>query len=279
MKDYQKHESCKEKAAGSCHECGKLLCCCCCPPHPIPGPPGPPGPQGRPGPPGRPGTTGSIGPQGPQGIQGADGVTGPQGPQGIQGVTGTDGVTGPQGPQGIQGVTGADGATGPQGQQGVTGPTGTCECVQPYMNANIMGTQIIQSGDPVTFPDSVGSPTNYYGEGVDYDGGDTFTITIAGIYSLTCVLSLAEGNPPGSTFYVEYSNNPVAGTANMGASGQIVLTRVGYFPEGATIRIINGSSHTVTIQNAPENGASTGHFSLFKFADLSVDRLIPPSDI
>lgn len=139
------------------------------------------------------------------------------------------------------------------------------------MNANIIGTQNIASGAAVVFPAESETPTHYYGEGVDYDGTDTFTITITGLYSLTCVLSLDEGNQPDNTFLVELNgSHPVSGTANMGTCGQITLTRVGHLSEGTTIRIVNGSDHTVTLNNATANAASTGHFSLFKFADAGV---------
>jgi len=138
------------------------------------------------------------------------------------------------------------------------------------MNANILGTQQIASGDAVQFPDEAETPAHYYGEGIDYNGTDTFTITITGIYSLTCVLSLEDGNPPDNTFYVELNGSPVAGTANMGASGQITLTRVGMFTAGTEIRIVNGSGHPVIIKNAIGNPSSTGHLSLFRFAHEGV---------
>ena len=229
---------------------------------------GPQGPTGRPGLPGRPGATGHTG---PQGIRGEAGETGPQGIQGEAGSTGPQGIQGATGSAGPQGIQGEAGETGPQGIQGITGPTGPQHIAQPFMNANILGVQNIGHGEAVTFPEDSSSPAHYYGEGIDYNGVDTFTITIAGLYSLTCVLSLDEGNQHGSTFYVELNgSSATAGTANMGTCGQIVLTRVGYFAAGTTLRIVNGSSHTITIANSSANVASSGHLALFKFADAGV---------
>ena len=280
-----KHEK-KGHCPESCHECGKLLCCCCCPPiKGATGPTGPTGPQGRPGIPGLPGRTGATGSQGLQGPQGIQGETGPQGATGASGrpgptgSTGRPGSTGPQGirgetgPQGIQGETGAQGiqgGTGPQGIQGETGPPGPQQISQPFMNANIIGVQHVDNGYAVTFPQIGDTPANYYGEGVEYNGTDTFTITMTGLYSLTCVLSLADNNQSDNTFYVELNGSPVAGTANMGASGQITLTRVGMFTAGTEIRIVNGSGHPVIIKNAIGNPSSTGHLSLFRFAHEGV---------
>jgi hypothetical protein len=140
------------------------------------------------------------------------------------------------------------------------------------MNSNILGVQSIQRNGAVTFPPIASTPADYYGEGIDYNGSDTFKILQDGLYSLTCVLSLAAGNPAGSTFYVELNRaSPVAGTANMGTGGQIVLTRVGFFAAGTTLRIVNGSQHTVTLENSPANHSSTGHLSLFRFADGGVN--------
>jgi len=115
------------------------------------------------------------------------------------------------------------------------------------------------------------SPQQYYAEGIDYDGVETFTITMPGLYSLTCVLSLAAGNPPDNYFYIEINHtSPVAGASNLGTTGQIVLTRVGYFAAGTALRIVNGSNHTGTIANASGSTSSTGHLSLFRFADDGV---------
>ncbi|MCL2397441.1 MAG: hypothetical protein FWC93_05175 [Defluviitaleaceae bacterium] len=142
--------------------------------------------------------------------------------------------------------------------------------MQNFANSNIVGTQDVHSGDAVVFP-PLSQTGDYYVNGIEYDGIDTFTITRAGLYSLTCVLSLDNGNPPDNTFYVELNGtSPVAGTANLGNDGQIVLTRVGNFAADTAIRIVNGSNHTVTISNATGNPNSAGHLSLFRFADGGV---------
>lgn len=232
----------RKSCPDSCHECGKLLCCCCCPP--VKG-----------------------GPTGPTGLAGPTGPTGSQGRPGLPGLPGRTGATGPAGLQGNMGPT------GPQGIQGTTGPSGPQYIEQPFMNANIMGAQSVDQGDPVSFPDESETPAQYYGEGIDYEEHYTFTTTMSGLYSITCVLSLANGNPPDNAFYIELNGNPVAGTANMGNHGQITLTRVGFLAAGTTIRIINGSDHTVDLENSSVNVSSTGHFSIFRFADAGVGNI------
>jgi len=202
-------------------------------------------------------------------------VTGPQGEPGFPGRPGATGATGADGADGADGATGAtgadgeDGVTGPTGLTGPTGPTGPI--LQPFLNSNIKGTQIIANGDAVTFPALGEAPGEWYARGIDYDGTDTFTIRYPGLYSLNCVLSLdtTQGN---NTFYIELNgSSAVAGTANKNDIGQIVLTRVGYFAEGTTIRIVNGSGHPVTLSNATANSSSTGHLALFRFADDGLD--------
>jgi len=141
-----------------------------------------------------------------------------------------------------------------------------------------MGTQTIANRDAVTFPPESLYPAQYYNSGIDYDGTNTFTITTAGLYSLTCVLSL-DTDAPDNTFYIQVNNVSVAGAANWGTTGEIVLTRVNYYAAGTTVRIINGSGHPVTLRNATANGSSTGHLSLFRFADDGVaSRIGLPED-
>jgi len=197
--------------------------------------------------------------------EGPQGLEGPQGP----GSTGDKGEPGPQGPAVSKGDKGDKGEPGPQGPPYEPGPV-----YQPYLNANIMGKQIIPGGGAVTFPSTSEVPPKYYSEGIDYNGTDTFTIKIPGLYSLTCVLSVY-GSPDAAptdilTFAVELNNTLTSGTALPASSGQIVLTRVGYFAAGATLRIINASKYSVMLINADENICSTGHLSLFKFADNGV---------
>ena len=142
--------------------------------------------------------------------------------------------------------------------------------LQPFINSNILGIQTIPHGGAVVFPPIASTPQDYYAEGIEYDGVDTFKIIYPGLYSLTCVLSL-DTDSPDNTFYIEINKvSPVAGTANMGKTGQIVLTRVGYFTAGTTLRIVNGSGHPVTLSNASMSKSSTGHLALFRFADDGV---------
>lgn len=240
-----------------------------CPPGP-PGPPGPRGPKGERGLEGYPGCPGHPGPPGPQGCPGRDGLPGKQGEQGI---------CGEQGPQGLQGEQGLQGIQGPQGPQGIQGEPGSEIILQPYANSNIIGLQDIPHGGAVTFP-LLSQIGDYYTNGVEYDGIDTFTIVKSGIYSLTCILSLAHSNSQNNTFYIELNNvSPVAGTANLGTEGQIVLTRVGFFAEDTTIRIVNGSGHTVRLENAPINSSSTGHLSIFRFADGGIEPVTTAESI
>jgi hypothetical protein len=142
------------------------------------------------------------------------------------------------------------------------------------MNSNICGVQNIPRGGAVTFPGISETPSQYLGEGIQYDGKDTFTVMVAGLYSLTCILSLDKTNQGDNTFYIELNGNtPVAGTANLSQNGQIVLTRVGYFDKGTTLRFINASSHSVQLAPAPTNSCSTGHFSMFRIADGGVGNI------
>jgi hypothetical protein len=147
------------------------------------------------------------------------------------------------------------------------------------VNSNIKDAQSVAYKSAVKFPRISDTPDEYYANGIEYDGIDTFTIKYSGLYSLTCVLSLDVNNPPENTFYIELNKtSPVAGTANLGTTGQVVLTRVGYFEAGTTIRIVNGSEHTVKLCNAPENGSSTGHLALFRFADDGIQKRAATKD-
>jgi len=179
-----------------------------------------------------------------------------------QGEQGPQGERGPQGFEGPQGPKGEDGKQGEKGPPGKMGPL-----LQPFVNSNIKGTQVIKNGGSVTFPLANETQTEYLANGIEYDGKDTFKILYPGLYSLTCVLSI-DNDKPDNTFYIELNGNtPVAGAANIDTKGEIVLTRVGYFAAGTTIRIVNGSGHTVTLSNASANTSSTGHLSLFRIAD------------
>jgi hypothetical protein len=145
--------------------------------------------------------------------------------------------------------------------------------LQAFVNTNIKDVQSVPNKSAVKFPNISETPSEYYANGIEYDGIDTFTIKYAGLYSLTCILSLDVNNPPDNTFYIELNKtSPVAGTANLGTTGQVVLTRVGYFDEGTTIRIVNDSGHAVKLCNAQANGSSTGHLSLFRFADNGIEN-------
>jgi len=143
--------------------------------------------------------------------------------------------------------------------------------LQPFINSNIKGAQTIPAKGAVKFPALAETPQEYYASGVDYDGVDTITILHSGLYSLTCVLSM-DTDLPDNTFYIEINKtSPVAGAANRGTVGQIVLTRVGYHAAGTTLRIVNGSNHPVKLANATGNLSSTGHLSLFRFAEDGID--------
>ena len=183
---------------------------------------------------------------------------------------------GPQGETGPEGAKGDKGDAGPTGPMGPKGDKGECEPIkQPFINSNIKGKQVIPKGGSVKFPPLNEMPQQYYASGIEYDGDDTFTIKFAGIYSLTCVLSLANDNLQDNHFYIELNKtSPVAGSVNLGTMGQVTLTRVGYFATGTTIRIINASRHAVTLSHSAESISSTGHLSLFRFADNEMTDLL-----
>jgi hypothetical protein len=234
--------------------------------------------QGERGEQGLQGERGEQGLQGEQGVMGNPGQPGEQGEPGLQGERGEQGEQGERGEQGIQGERGEQGIQGERGERGPQGPPGSCEDCQgenqqAFVNSNIKGALSVPDKGAVKFPALSETPGEYYASGIDYDGTDTFTIKYAGLYSLTCVLSLEADNPPDNTFYIELNKtSPVAGTANLWTSGQITLTRVGYFDAGTTIRIVNGSGHAVKLCNSAANGSSTGHFALFRFADDGVEK-------
>jgi len=185
--------------------------------------------------------------------------TGPAGADGMDGATGPQGIPGPVGPQGIPGERGPTGSVSP--------------LLQPFMNSNIKGKQIIPNGGAVKFPGLSETPGQFHGEGIEYDGEDTFTIKQAGLYSLTCVLSLDNGNLPDNTFNIEIDGNIVAPAANLAGTGEVVLTRVGYYAEGTKLRIINHSGHAVTLNNSSATNSSTGHLALFRFADSGTEKI------
>ena len=194
---------------------------------------------------------------------GPPGPPGPRGARGCQGPAGEPGQEGPQGPAGTQGEMGPPGPEGPAGMQ---------EIKQPFLNSNIKNRQTINNGGAVTFPSLSETPQEYYANGIEYSGTDTFKIIYPGLYSLTCALSL-DTSSPDNTFYIELNGvSPVAGAASIGTTGQIVLTRVGYFAAGTTLRIVNGSGHPVTLSNASRNLSSTGHLALFRFADDGIEE-------
>jgi len=193
------------------------------------------------------------------------------GPAGEPGQTGPTGPKGQAGSQGLQGPQGPQGDPGPAGPKGDAGPTGqVAPLLQPFMNSNIKGKQVIANGDAVKFPPLGETPGQYHGEGIAYDGIDTFIIKKAGLYSLTCVLSMAEGNPPDNIFSIELNGTLVAGASHLGTVGEIVLTRVGYYSKDTKLRIINHSGHAVTLFHASASSSSSGHLALFRFADDGV---------
>jgi hypothetical protein len=212
---------------------------------------------------------GEKGDKGDKGDQGEPGVDGAKGDKGDTGEPGADGA---KGDKGDQGEPGADGAKGDKGDQGEKGEP--CQedlsILQPFVNANIKNKQTIPNKGAVTFPKLNEAPGDWYSSGIGYNGTDTFEIIYPGLYSITCVLSL-DTDMTNNTFYIELNGvSSVAGAANIGKTGEIVLTRVGYFNAGTTIRIVNGSGHPVTIANATENISSTGHLAMFRFADNEI---------
>jgi len=248
-----------------CEKCNPCLVDCdchvCCP-HPE-------GPKGDKGDKGDDGDKGEKGEKGDKGDDGDKGEKGEKGDKGDKGDNGKDGKDGEPGEKGPKGDDGKPGEKGPKGDNGECGPL-----LQPYINSNIKGKQTIPSGSAVTFPPLNETPTEYLGEGIEYNGSDTFKILYPGLYSITCILSLDVDNQPDNTFYIELNkNSPVAGTSNLGTVGQIVLTRVGYFAAGTTLRIVNGSGHPVKLNHASKNSSGTGHLALFRFADQGIESV------
>jgi hypothetical protein len=115
---------------------------------------------------------------------------------------------------------------------------------------------------------------HWYANGIGYDGTDTFEILTSGVYSLTCVLSLDDGNPPDSCFYIEVNGTaPVASSSSYATTGQITIIRVGYHVAGTTLRIVNASDHAVTLKTSTRTNSGAGHLSMFAFADNGIINL------
>jgi hypothetical protein len=253
----------------------------CCPS--IQGEKGDKGDKGEKGDKGKPGLDGAQGAQGEKGEKGEKGDKGKPGLDGAQGAQGEKGDKGDKGEKGEPGLDGAQGAQGEKGDKGDKGEKGepgldgeacheTAPILQPFVNSNIKNKQTIPPKGAVTFPKIDETPSEWLASGIGYNGADTFEIMYSGLYSITCVLSL-DTALTNNTFYIELNRaSPVAGAANIGTTGEIVLTRVGYFSAGTTIRIVNGSSHAVTIANATDNISSTGHLAMFRFADNMIEH-------
>ncbi|MDY8166540.1 collagen-like protein [Bacillus thuringiensis] len=216
-----------------------------------PGEEGPTGPQGIPGLQGPPGEEGPTGPQGIPGLQGPPGEEGPTGPQGVQGIQGPPGEEGPTGPQGIpglQGPPGEEGPTGPQGVQGIQGepgpegPTGP-DIPRTYGNFTVQGTQIVLSGAPVNFNNSI-QITNLI-----FNSPDTIVIIDPGIYIINFYIAIDPTTIPPILFAVGI-NGTTQGQRSMGVntSGSMISSiLITSLNSGDQIQIYNVGQNSVTI--------------------------------
>ncbi|MGF1438689.1 hypothetical protein ACQUW6_31830 [Bacillus thuringiensis] len=247
------------------------------------GPTGGTGPTGPTGPGGTGiGVTGPTGPTRPQGEPEDIGPTGPQGVPGLQGEPGDPGPTGPQGVQGIQGVPGDPSPTGPQGNPGLQGPPGTEGPTGPTgptgpifpdsrLNANkgAVTPEIIPVGGTITnfFP---GSPFT----GLNFNAATGIvTITIPGVYVVSCSISVASSSNTPPLFKIVFNNNPIASGFKIGATtaGNIIsIFGTNTLTSGDTIQIQNISATPITPAgplDSPITGLVTNNvlFTVFRF--------------
>ncbi|MEP6496313.1 MAG: hypothetical protein ABJF01_26835 [bacterium] len=161
------------------------------------------GPIGAPGATGPIGTTGNVGPTGANGTQGTTGATGSTG---ATGATGFAGATGTQGDTGATGSAGATGATGSTGATGATGPTGTGPNL-PVAAAHNPNTTTIPGAN---FFVNMTFPVTTFAQGVVVNGATGgFTVTQAGIYRVSYVLTATPFVGPTTTIQSRVQNNGV----------------------------------------------------------------------
>jgi hypothetical protein len=149
------------------------------------------GPQGGIGATGFTGGTGFTGATGSTGFTGPVGNAGAVGATGLTGDTGFTGLTGFTGPQGAVGAAGAQGATGITGTvTGATGPTGAALSPLAYAMFYITGgtgITIAQNASVVFAGSQPVVPV-----GMIYDNAGTVTVTNAGTYEITYMVTADE---------------------------------------------------------------------------------------
>ncbi|EOO43467.1 hypothetical protein ICK_06932, partial [Bacillus cereus BAG1X2-2] len=216
---------------------------------------------------GPPGEEGPTGPQGVPGLQGPPGEEGPTGPQGVPGLQGPPGEEGPTGPQGNPGLQ------GPPGEEGPTGPTGPTGPIFPdsRLNANkgAVTAEIIPSGGVITnfSPSSPFANLNFNA------ATGIVTITIPGVYVVSCSISVASSSNTPALFKIVFNNDPTGEGFEIGATtaGNVIsIFGTNTLTSGDTIQIQNISGTPVTLAgplNSPITGMATNSvlFTVYRF--------------
>jgi hypothetical protein len=164
------------------------------------------------------------GPRGPRGFSGHRGKPGGRGAIGVTGATGATGATG---------VTGAKGATGATGSRGATGATGAIAPPDAlsYYVINPTTPILVESEQPIIFPNPSGSPTTIGGTestSITYNTSTgVFTVNEDGTYEITYSVLVAD-TPGAQSFFnialfVEPTPTPIMGS-NMNVGHGILIT-------------------------------------------------------
>lgn len=141
---------------------------------------------------------------GPTGLAGATGSTGATGPTGITGPTGDAGNTGATGIIGATGFRGHNGPTGATGHIGLTGPA--LRPIPAYCNVtlNKAVNTFVAIGGSTPF-----NTVNVISSNVHFNGSNTITVDLAGIYRITFLAVLNEDHGAKKEMTVAVNGTPI----------------------------------------------------------------------
>ena len=170
------------------------------------------------------------------GMQGLQGSTG-SGSQGTQGVQGAQGI---QGHQGIQGITGTQGLQGTQG----AGPAPS----NYVCTASLLDNQNLTSGSNTPIQMSAVIDTNSWWNNSTYK----FTPTIAGNYSVSCIVWWGTGTGTGQINTQIQKNGNTSGIMQ-----SVINTIIGLGHSASTVVYLNGSTDYVQITGFSSTASDT----------------------
>ena len=200
---------------------------------------------------GQTGATGANGTTGTQGAVGTTGSTGATGSQGAVGSTGQQGDIGNTGSTGIQGVTGNTGSTGDTGMDGATGATGPTGVagIESFANAVQFATiadSTVVGGADIPFSNNVQLLSISHTAGTT-----TFTVTNAGMYSITYAASITAGIGSAIALAVNGTVQSTTSTSFLVATGQVSGQAILSLAAGDVITLRNNSAIPLTLILAP----------------------------